>query len=297
MPRKSYTPKNRYWVRSKLNEFELVRLIWMWLAGANPEVISGHFHEQDNGFQNACRLLRGQSAKDGWHFPEAQPLRSISRQTVAKYIDAISDHLFWDVFDYPENAGEIYDNWTQRLKQISERVGEKRTTKITVRFARFFLKDLEGTRLDNLPKQIAGLTTFNDTFDEDDLMKTYTVFRYWMLLSDRQEYRFQRKLGVDAIEKSTGEAVRSFGNALFKKSHGLALKDAKAHCFRLGVLETLIRRMADLEADQKSNYIQFQKINDILVRDLTKVSALNSTGGCEFLLQKLGASPIGKISQ
>ncbi len=271
LPRKEYKPANRFWARSKLSEYELALLFFYWGAGRTATEISDKFSKhpisQDRAFFKMTENMHTGSLR----LPKPTPVRSVSRQTVTKYINTFSEAFFFHIFEFDsaKRAGsgllisEI-ERWLEKrdLRQLIE-LGSKWGARRGVND----LKNEQGIRLVNNIFTAEN----NEIFDSPENMFEFSVrFFVWAILTETHSFKLHRSLGIKTADKEILEPVLKFGQNLYRRSNGIALSDMQPVCVLLNLHVSALHTYADVFVKTSLNFPRKKLTSKEALRVLTK---------------------------
>lgn len=235
MPRTTYINKNRYWPRSKLSEYELVRLLWFWCSGVSANQSAKVFQENNSDFDEFFSVFEKDMIRREISPIEKTEIRPISRQTFKKYNREIAEHLFWDVFRYDDDLEFRID----KVIRYVEMMLKKKRYLWLIRIVKGYVpkgKSIRETALiHRIGKTILSKIQSGEMSNNKDFYKEVLCFKYWFMMSNNQNYAFQRLHGILPAELLTGEATYRFSRRLYADANGVMYKDMPSYCFLLGL--------------------------------------------------------------
>lgn len=296
MPRRNYDPKNRFVHGAKLSEYELLRFLWMWFSGNTYSGIERNFASPSEKFDHGVRLINKTLSEKGFAEIEPNPLRSITRQTAKKYALEISEHLFWDIFKY--------DNETEALarvavKKIQASISEGGFSPLFRLVHRYFpnMRLKENSVLHQLGQHIANRLKGDEKNDLRLIYKEFLLFRYWIMVSDRQNYRYQRLNKIIPSETAMGQAIYKYGRWLYRRSNALNYNDMQPLAFLLGVLGFGLQQSAEQISGQPDHQDKSEaEVIGILDRKFAsqqgQFQMFAAIGGPDIALRLLAVNPL-----
>lgn len=296
MPRTSYDPKNRFVHGSKLSEYELTRLLWLWFAGNTFSGIERNLAAPSENFSHGFQAINKTLSEKGFAEIEPGPLGSITRQTAKKYALDISEHLFWDVFRYDDETENVVRTG---VKKIQESMNEDGFSPL-FRLARGYFPKMrvkENSVVKQLGQHIADRLQGDEKNDLRLVYKEFLLFRYWIMVSDRQNYRYQRLNKIIQDEKAIGQAIYKYGRWQYRRSNALNYDDMHPLAFLLGVLgfgfqQTAehLRRAPDYR--DKSEAEILVALNRKFASQQKQFQLYAAMGGPDIVLRLLAVNPL-----
>lgn len=291
LPRKVYTPKNRFVLGSKLSEHELARLVWLWCAGNTFSDIERQFATPGRIYDWSFNALNDTLCSKGLDPIERLSLEPLSRQSAKSYAARISDHLFWDIFSYDQT---IEDGIAQSISEVESFLRMGRPSRLALLVGRFIStrRLRESVMVKRMGEQVLNSVGDSSSIDPQLFYRAFLVFRYWIAISDRQNYGFQSKHAIKQAEKSLDRSVYKFGRSLYRRSNSVQLADALPMAFLLGLQGFLLRQASEAVLEENSADLSLKMMDDKFFRAPKEFRLFSAAGGSDLILRLLAHRPL-----